>query len=124
MIDAAFYFGKHNGQQVSEVPTQYLRWCVRTLTDIEPRLLESIREELTRRRHQDGQQAHDENARREREARANSARQYSPPVQWAGIVREGYRGLALDFHPDRGGSNEAMRVINEAHDRLRQLVGV
>jgi hypothetical protein len=29
-----------------------------------------------------------------------------------------------DFHPDRGGSNEAMTAINVAYDRLRKAVGL
>jgi curved DNA-binding protein CbpA len=40
------------------------------------------------------------------------------------MIRQWYRGLVLDFHPDRGGSHEAMQAINEAHERLRKLAGL
>jgi curved DNA-binding protein CbpA len=33
-----------------------------------------------------------------------------------------YRGLVLKYHPDRGGSHEAMVAINDAHERLVALV--
>jgi curved DNA-binding protein CbpA len=40
------------------------------------------------------------------------------------VVCRWYRDLALHFHPDRGGSNEAMQAINEANNRLRRMVGL
>ena len=41
----------------------------------------------------------------------------------ADVVRTWHREMVLKFHPDRGGSNEAMQAINTAHDRLKELVG-
>jgi curved DNA-binding protein CbpA len=35
-----------------------------------------------------------------------------------GKIRRVYRELALIYHPDRGGSNEAMQAINEFYERL------
>jgi hypothetical protein len=49
--------------------------------------------------------------------------QPGPPVQWPEVIRQWYHGLARDYHPDRGGSVEAMKAINEAHERLLNLVG-
>jgi hypothetical protein len=62
-------------------------------------------------------------------AEANAGPEQEPPLARAaanlpGLIRGWYHSLADDFHPDRGGSVEAMRVVNEAHDRLRKLVGV
>jgi hypothetical protein len=39
----------------------------------------------------------------------------------AGIIRRWYRDMTLRFHPDREGSHEAMKAINQAHDRLAKL---
>jgi hypothetical protein len=38
------------------------------------------------------------------------------------IIRDWYHRLALRFHPDRGGTNEAMQIVNYAHDELRRLI--
>jgi curved DNA-binding protein CbpA len=40
------------------------------------------------------------------------------------VIDRWYRGLVMDYHPDRGGSKEAMQAVNDAHDRLRKLVEV
>src|SRR5262249_37314367 len=49
----------------------------------------------------------------------------APPVDWSGMIAKWYRGLALDYHPDRnGGDATPMKVINDAHGRLKKLVGV
>jgi curved DNA-binding protein CbpA len=40
------------------------------------------------------------------------------------VLKRWYAGLAWHYHPDRGGTNEQMKVVNEAYDRLRQMVGV
>jgi hypothetical protein len=42
----------------------------------------------------------------------------------AGVIKPWFAGLAMRFHPDRGGSHAAMVALNEAHDRLRELVGL
>jgi hypothetical protein len=36
-------------------------------------------------------------------------------------IREAYRDLAQDHHPDAGGSVEAMRRLNEAYQLLKEL---
>ncbi len=38
-----------------------------------------------------------------------------------GQIREAYRQMALNHHPDAGGSAEAMRRINEAYQLLKEL---
>lgn len=38
------------------------------------------------------------------------------------IVSAGYRKLALDHHPDKGGSTTVMQLVNAAADHLRQLL--
>jgi curved DNA-binding protein CbpA len=40
------------------------------------------------------------------------------------LIGRWYREMSLRFHPDRGGSDEAMQAINHAHDRLKELAGV
>ncbi len=99
-------FGKHAGQAVAEVPTPYLLWVLRARRHLDPALRRAIREVLTAR------------------GCALPPEAADPTPDWAAVLRRWYRGLVLDYHPDRGGSHEAMRAINEAHDRLRKLVGL
>jgi hypothetical protein len=61
----------------------------------------------------------DENERLRQEAAKGSR-----PVDWEPIIQGWYRDLSKLYHPDRGGSVEQMQAVNEAHDRLRKLVGV
>jgi hypothetical protein len=37
-------------------------------------------------------------------------------------LREAYRAAALQHHPDRGGSNEAMTAVNLAYEQLHELI--
>ena len=41
----------------------------------------------------------------------------------AEIIRSWFRELSLRFHPDRGGSHDAMKALNEAHSRLKEMIG-
>lgn len=38
------------------------------------------------------------------------------------IARAGYRQVALEVHPDRGGDTAAMQAVNAAAALLRQVV--
>ena len=49
MIDPVLPFGKYRGLRVSEVPTQYLDWCLREVKSLEGYLRGAMRSELARR---------------------------------------------------------------------------
>lgn len=36
-------------------------------------------------------------------------------------IKDAYRQVAIDVHPDSGGSTEAMRRVNEAYQLLKEL---
>jgi hypothetical protein len=42
-----------------------------------------------------------------------------PPEGLAGIVKKWFSELALKYHPDRGGTDDAMAALNDALERLR-----
>jgi hypothetical protein len=95
-------FGKHRGLPLEEVPDSYLMWILDNVTlDNRPSLREAIRLRLGL-------------PRTDSRTGANLD----------GLVKSWYRRLSMDFHPDRGGSHEAMIAINEAHERLRKLLGM
>jgi hypothetical protein len=104
-------FGKHTGKELEEIPTPYLQWILRGWRHLDPGLRRAMGRVL------------DERGCALPEAGPHGNGGPTPP-NWAGLIRQWYRGLALDFHPDRGGSHEAMRAINEAYDRLRKLAGL
>lgn len=89
-------FGKYKGYDLSEVPDDYLRWLIST----QEKRLDEYRHELDRR-----------NAMRDAK------------LSWAErIVQAGYRSLAMQYHPDRGGSNELMREVISAHETLKTML--
>jgi hypothetical protein len=89
------------------VPTSYFRWCASECECIDPWLLATVKEELHRRQVQ---------AERQRDEPGRAI------TNLRGLVDSWYRGLVLKYHPDRGGSHEAMVAINDAKDRLMALV--
>jgi uncharacterized protein (DUF3820 family) len=106
-------WGKHEGKRLEDVPLSYLRWVLRQCDAIPLGLRRAIRDVVL--------EAEDSGTDVRGSREADSA---GPPVNWPGVLRDWYRGLAMDYHPDRGGSVEVMKAINEAHDRLRKLVGI
>ena len=47
------------------------------------------------------------------------------PVEVRSAVKSWYKQLALKYHPDRMLDNgAAMRVVNDAYEQLRELLGV
>lgn len=119
MYGQRFNFGKHKGKLVEDVPTSYLRWVVAECVSIDSWLLEAVKDELRRRQEawQQGQGAYGQ----QRQTAAGDA---GPPANWSDVMQTWYRGLCLKYHPDRGGSTEAMQIVNDAYDRLKQLAGV
>jgi hypothetical protein len=106
-MSAFMDFGKHKGKPVSAVPSDYLLWALHEARCISPWLREAIEEELQRRV----------------EAVYNPEENSNLPARLNHVIDRWYRGLVMDYHPDRGGSHEAMQAVNDAHDRLRQMVG-
>lgn len=111
MVHARMNFGKYDGYTVGQVPTSYLRWCLRECQCLSPWLRRCIQAELQQR----GE--HREQIYRHQEQQA------PPPADWLTIIRRWHAEMAMKFHPDRGGSHEAMVAINAAHERLRELAG-
>jgi hypothetical protein len=90
-------FGKHKGEPISSVPSEYLAFLVESATTT----IKDCEQELSRR-----------------EAAAEAT---LPWVQR--VVESGYRALASRHHPDHGGTDAEMRELNSAVAALRELVG-
>ena len=121
---ATFDFGKHAGRAVKDTPTGYLCWIVCECLRIRPGLLLAVVGEL-RRRGEDVDALMRERADAERHRREGVAQDAAPqPANIRPTIDRWYRKLVLDYHPDRGGTNEAMRVVNDAVNELREMMGV
>jgi hypothetical protein len=100
-------FGKYKGELIEGIPTSYLKWLLRECKLRLP-LRYAVERELAIRR-------------------ADTAGDDPPAAQaapaWVNIIRQWHREMALQFHPDRGGHPEAMKAINHAADRLKELTG-
>lgn len=92
-------FGQHKGKPLSELPENYFFWLL-SIVLREP-LLSAVKEEADRRHH------------------AAIAKVKFDAVWALAIVAAGVKVLARKHHPDVGGSNETMALINHAADWLR-----
>ncbi|RKZ24931.1 hypothetical protein DRQ26_06760 [bacterium] len=91
-------FGKYRGLPVTDLPPSYLRWLWENIELREP-LRSAVREAL-------GLEG------------SGPLSLSVEPATLQGI----YRRLALKWHPDCGGSNEAMAALNEFYEELRELL--
>jgi hypothetical protein len=100
-------WGKYRGRLLSEVPSGYLAWCLEECENVKPSLREAIRSELA-----------------DRLGLGYGGEAVRPPAPDFGPgVEQLYRQLVMRWHPDRGGSTEAMQAVNDFYDGLRALAG-
>jgi hypothetical protein len=96
-------FGKHKGEELEDIPVGYLEWVLENCTNIKPWLRDAICEVLG--------------------IDAPTSRPRAPsPKMPDGIVGRWYSELVKRWHPDRGGSVEAMQAINDAKELLVVLM--
>ena len=104
-------FGKWRGWDLCDIETPYLEWL--TTIKLKALLNRAVKEELDRRYNNF-----------EPDPPPDPPEQFAGTTQVASIARDWYRDMAKEFHPDRGGSVEAMRAINRANEHLRSLLGL
>jgi hypothetical protein len=105
-------FGKWRGHLVRDVPSSYLKWALRECSTLDAWLRQAIEAELKSR----GVEAEE----------APRPGRYPPPADLLRpVIKTWFAGLARDYHPDRTGDDgKVMAALNEAHERLRKLVGI
>jgi hypothetical protein len=89
-------FGKYKGSDLRSVPDDYLTWII----EIQRNALDEYEAEQTRR-----------------QALLDARRSWAER-----LIQAGFRTLALQCHPDHGGSNESMRQVIAAQERLKDLL--
>ena len=93
-------FGRHRGKPLEEIPADYLEWILDNCTNLTPRLRSAIGRTL------------------------GNAESPSTGVAIPTLANAWYRKLSLEFHPDRGGSHDAMKAVNRGRELLLQMAGV
>jgi|SRR5579884_150551 len=131
-------FGKHKGQPVAAVPTSYLAWCLEEGVSRQQRLEDAIKAELGRRLRvtasssveaaclrklcdglrRDLDAGREESLRLTRRAAVAERRL----AEALAALTSWYRDAARRFHPDRGGSHDAMTAVNDINARLREAL--
>jgi len=100
-------FGKYKGFPVEYLPTDYLFWLWREVDLREP-LLSAVQCEI-----------------QDRADRINQDEEFSSCTAESemdlGRIKQIYRKLAIKYHPDKGGTTEAMQAINEFYEELKQI---
>jgi hypothetical protein len=112
--DVFMNFGKHRGKRIDAVPLDYLLWAAECATGISPPMKRAIRDELDRR-------AGGANGRR----RGGPEPRPGPPppgVDWRPLLKRWFARLSKKYHPDAGGTDEQMRVVNHAREVLEELL--
>lgn len=102
-------FGKHRGEEIDDIPEDYLFWCLRNLENLTPWLRENMEVSLEHRRSRKMPEPPQQTCRTDRGAVLS-------------LVNMVHKEMTFRFHPDRGGSNEAMKAVQAYVERLRSLV--
>ena len=88
-------FGKYRGYEVGEIPFKYLKWLWNKV-----KLYGELQDEV---------------------AEIVQAYEYLPiPDLDTDHIRTAYSRMARKWHPDAGGTHEAMATINEFYQELQQ----
>ena len=96
-------FGKYQGRAICDLPHEYVRWL--DSIDLREPLRTQISEELAARR----------SWQEYRRARATLKRKLD--------LSGWYSKLVERFHPDNGGSPEAMEAVDAAKELLERILG-
>src|SRR5690606_36506550 len=95
-------FGKHRGKPLEEIPLDYLHWFYVNCENASPYLRVEIGRILREREHDQSEQP-------------STALTTDVASRW-------YLRLAVEFHPDRGGSHEAMKAVNRGREVLLEML--
>jgi hypothetical protein len=132
MVIEKMPFGKHRGKKFAKLPTDYLLWLRDSHSGLGAELRQTVEQELSRRPDvPDGdappppkaKPREEEDEPKEADATPDYVPLSSQGQTLTSNVRMIYRNLAMKYHPDRGGTAEAMEALNELHDQVQDLIG-
>lgn len=103
-------FGRHKGEPLSSVPDEYLDWL--TTIDLRPRLRGAVYAEIRSR----------EGAESRAYRPSTMLLECPEPKVARELVSAGLRSVSRRYHPDAGGTHDAMIAVNTAAEWLRSVV--
>jgi hypothetical protein len=116
-------FGKYYGCELPDVPSSYLVWCLEEMATLQPSTRHLIEHEMTCRvvtwpflNHVWKKVWHEGYAAAGRDGKPPALSAREPPE----AIKACFRRLCLRYHPDRGGSTDAMTAINELYAAVVQ----
>lgn len=112
-------FGKHRGEEISELPDEYLAWLFEN-ADLYGALQVCVEKEYWDRFDPEPPPPPPRSNPGVGPLARMTDQQRSVAIK---IVESGYRTLALKNHPDAGGDHRAMTAINLAVEVLREALG-
>jgi hypothetical protein len=110
MITARMPFGKYRGTMIHQIPTSYLKWLLREAVALDPRVRRDVDRVLLDRGVTPGGE------------QPPPPRHPPPAVPWQPVVKTWFARLSRKYHPDAGGTDEQMRVVNHAREVLEELL--
>ena len=100
-------FGKYRGTPVSDLPEQYVEWCLGNLDDLDPVICRAMKHRLSV-------------VKGHRRRAASMPFSQSPlfSADFESMVEEWYRRASVKYHPSFGGSDEGLSVVNDCYETL------
>ena len=122
-------FGKYRGEDVADVPEDYLAWVIENCELRSEAIADAIEARLAGT-YQRGARRHERAASPPPPPRPPGAGTTAGGAAGGElallekVVRAWHRQMTLKYHPDRGGTHEQMVVVNEGAEPLKRLAGV
>lgn len=101
-------FGKHKGKELSDVPEDYLIWILQNLTHLNPSVRQAIERHLL-------------NFKPKPDPEPKPAPNLGE--MFSSIAKDWYRQMAKRHHPDQGGDERSMIVVNDGYERISDMIG-
>ena len=143
-------FGQYQGEELEDLPTDYLEWCLENIEFRSLSLKLCIQSELQRREQPELEEIQPRPNREVLELRqrvflleqekrslqealdantrafiqANGRRLQGGVGDLGEKLKAWHRGLAKKWHPDRGGSTEAMQAVNDGLELFQKIFGL
>ena len=117
-------FGKYKDKEIAEIPLEYLHWLANNV-ELKGALKWSICKHLKmnvddlEQLQNDYNTAFEENKVLKEEISKLQKPSSKPSKTTKNNFDSLYRKLAMKYHPDRGGDEIAMKVVNEIFDEIR-----
>lgn len=103
-------WGKFRGQDLAQIPLDYIVWALEHAASVEPRLRTALVDEVGKRLGL---------------VRPSPPRTERPTNEGtvAAVFDRWFRAAVMRFHPDRGGDPQLMAALNNLRDEFRDVVG-